>query len=200
VINAALAIIDGYHLHIQTQEAKNVKSFFSGHYQTCSINIQRACDHLCQFTYLAVAGAGVMSDRKAVKKVELWNLINNLLGLLCAIGDCAYPPTAHLIPIFGGAQAKIKKHDNFNYFASQCHIQIEMAFGLMVKKWGILNRPLSRRLRHIKFLVLCIAWLHNFCINERIMRHGLCQARNGIGPEQVVNNQSQPQHSITLGQ
>jgi hypothetical protein len=45
-----------------------------------------------------------------------------------------------------GAQAKVKKHDNFNYFASQCCIQIEMAFGLMVNKWGILNRPLPMRL------------------------------------------------------
>jgi hypothetical protein len=27
---------------------------------------------------------------------------------ICAIGDCAYLPTAHLIPIFGGAQAKSK--------------------------------------------------------------------------------------------
>jgi DDE superfamily endonuclease len=117
-----------------------------------------------------------MGDREAVKQVELWKLINNLPGLLCVIGDCAYPPTAHLIPIFGGAQAKVKKHDNFNYFASQCRIRIEMAFGLMVNKWGILNRPLSMRLRHVKFLVVCIARLHNFCINERILRHGVTVA------------------------
>jgi DDE superfamily endonuclease len=113
-----------------------------------------------------------MGDREAIKQVELWSLINNLPGLFCAIGDCAYPPTAHLIPIFGGAQAKVKKHDDFNYFASQCRIRIEMAFGLMVKKWGILNKPLSLKLRHAKHLIVCIARLHNYCINERILRHG----------------------------
>jgi hypothetical protein len=47
-----------------------------------------------------------------------------------------------------------------------------MAFGLMVKKWGILNQPLSMRLQHVKFLIVCIAWLHNFYINEHILWHG----------------------------
>jgi hypothetical protein len=71
---------------------------------------------------------------------------------------------------------KVKKHDNFNYFASQCRIRIEMAFGLMVNTWGILNQPLLMRLRHVKFLVVCIAQLHNFCISERILRHGVTVA------------------------
>jgi DDE superfamily endonuclease len=113
-----------------------------------------------------VAGPGVMGDREAIKQVELWSLINNLLGLFCAIGNCAYQPTAYLIPIFGGAQAKAKKHDDFNYFASQCRIKMEMAFGLMVKKWSILNWPLSLKLQHAKHLIVCIAWLHNFCITN----------------------------------
>jgi hypothetical protein len=111
-----------------------------------------------------------MGDQEAIKQVELWSLINILPGLFCAIGNCAYLPTAHLIPIFGGAQAKVKKHDEFNYFASQ--IQIEMAFGLMVKKWSILNWPLSLKLHHAKHLIVCIAQLHNFCINKQVLQHG----------------------------
>jgi DDE superfamily endonuclease len=139
-----VAAIDGYHLQITTpskKEAKNVKSFFSGHYQTYGVNIQAACDHHCRFVFIGVAGPGVLGDREAVNQVALGKLIESLPGLYCAIGDCAYTPTEHLVPIFRADQALIAKHDNFNFFASQIRIRIEMAFGLMVKKWGILSHP-----------------------------------------------------------
>jgi hypothetical protein len=43
-----------------------------------------------------------------------------------------------------------------------------MAFGLMTKTWGILQRPLTNSLVSIKHMTCCIARLHNFCINERL--------------------------------
>lgn len=43
-----------------------------------------------------------------------------------------------------------------------------MAFGLMVKKWGILTRPLEIKVRNVKRLIVAIGRLHNFCINERL--------------------------------
>jgi hypothetical protein len=43
-----------------------------------------------------------------------------------------------------------------------------MAFGMMVNKWGILQRPVSVPLDKLKWMIVCIATLHNFCINERI--------------------------------
>jgi hypothetical protein len=47
-------------------------------------------------------------------------------------------------------------------------IRIEMAFSLMVKKWGILARAFSIRMIKIKRLVVAIARLHNFCINKQL--------------------------------
>ena len=64
-----VAAVDGYHLQIQTPskaEAKNVKSFFSGHYQTYGVNVQAACDSNCRFSFLGIAGPGVMGDREAI--------------------------------------------------------------------------------------------------------------------------------------
>ena len=112
-----------------------------------------------------------MGDREALNQVELGILIQNLPGLYCAIGDCAYSATEHLVPIFGGAQALVRRHDNFNFFVSQLRIRIEMAFGLMVKKWAILQRPLTIQMGNIKHLIVAIARLHNFCINERLEGH-----------------------------
>jgi hypothetical protein len=166
-----VSVVDGILVQIITpskKEAKNVRSFFSGHYQTYGMNIQGACDHLCRFTFLGVAGPGVMSDRDAIEQFEFKDLIENLPGTYCVIGDCAYRPSEHLVPIFGGASALHTANDNFNYYASQCRIRIEMAFGLMKQKWAILRSPLRFKLRNIKSLMVGIARLHNFCINERL--------------------------------
>jgi hypothetical protein len=166
-----VSVIDGYHLQIQTpskKEVRNVRSFFSGHYQTHGLNIQAACDHHCRFTFLGVAGPGVMGDRDAIKMVKLGSLVEGLPGLYCVIGDCAYTASEHLIPIYRGEMAQ--RNDNFNFFASQLRIRIEMAFGLMVKKWGILARPLSIKMIKMKRLMVAIARLHNFCINERLQQ------------------------------
>jgi hypothetical protein len=132
------------------------------------MNIQASCDHLCRFTFLGVAGPGVMSDQEAVEQVPLHRLIKQLPNHFCVIGDCAYRPSEHLVPVFGGASALDPDNNNWNYYASQCRIRIEMSFGMMKQKWGILNSPLQVKLRNVKRLMICIARLHNFTIMERL--------------------------------
>lgn len=171
-IKNCVGVVDGYHLQTQSpskKEAGNVRSFFSGHYQTYGVNCQAVADHHCRFTFFAVAGPGVLGDRNAINEAGLGALINELPGLYCVIGDCAYTPSEHLVPIYGGKQALTEVNDNFNFYASQCRIRIEMAFGLMVKKWGILGRAMSLKLKYITPLILAVSRLHNFCINERLM-------------------------------
>ena len=173
-INNCVAVFDGYHLETLTprkKEVGNVRSFFSGHYQTYGINIQAALDFQSRFLYLAVAGPGVMPDREALDECKLGKLIEDLPGFYCAIGDCAYTPTEHCIPIFGGALATQTNRDtfNFNFFASQLRIRAEMGFGLMREKFAILQSRLRCRYKNIGQLMTAIARLHNFCINERLL-------------------------------
>jgi hypothetical protein len=172
-MDACVCVVDGYHLQIRPpskSETTNVRSFFSGHYSSYGLNIQGACDHLCRFVFLGVAAPGVTGDRQALDSCPLGEMIESLPGLFFAIGDCAYAPTEHLVPIFGGQSATVPNNSHFNFYASQCRIRIEMAFGLMVQKWGILKRPITCRLRNVRHVVVCIARLHNFCINERMKR------------------------------
>ena len=71
-IRNCVAVIDGYHLQIRPpskSEVNNIKSFFSGHYQTYGLNIQAACDHNCRFLFIGVAGPGVMEDCNANKQI-----------------------------------------------------------------------------------------------------------------------------------
>jgi DDE superfamily endonuclease len=77
-----VAVLDGYHLQIDTpskKEAKNVKSFFSGHYQTYGVNIQAACDPQCRFWFIGVAGPGVMGDREAITQKNLISILKSEL-------------------------------------------------------------------------------------------------------------------------
>lgn len=88
-----VAVIDGYHLQIRPpskSEVRNVKSFFSGHYQTYGLNIQAACDHNCRFLFVGVAGPGVMGDRDAIKQIRLGSLIESLPGLSVIV---------HILPV-----------------------------------------------------------------------------------------------------
>ena len=56
--------------------------------------------------------------------------------------------------------------DAFNFFLSQLRIRVEMAFGILINRWGVLWKRLSVQLRHVPALILCLFRLHNFCIDE----------------------------------
>ena len=173
IINNCAGVIDGYLLWIHVpakNKVKNVKSFFSGHYQCYGVNIQAVADHHCRFTFIAFAGPGVMGDKDAVSETSLKDLIEGLPFGICVIGDAAYCPSEHLVPVYQGLAKAEPRYNNFNFLASQCQIRIEMAFGIMNMKWGILNHPLNVSLHNLGWLVQAIGSLHNFCINERLER------------------------------
>ena len=171
VIKNCVGAVDGYLLVITTPrkaEAKNVRSYFSGHYQRNGVNIQASCDADCRFTFVGVGGPGVTKDRQGVKESGLFVKIQALPAGFVCVCDCAYMATEQMIPTFGGDLALRRDNDNFNFFLSQLRIRIEMAFGLMTKKWGILNRPLTNSLQSIRHIICCIARLHNYCMDERL--------------------------------
>lgn len=171
VIKNCAGVVDGYLLRIRVpakDEVKNVRSFFSGHYQCYGVNIQAAADHHSRFIHYSFAAPGVTGDRDAIKQCSLFDLVESLPHGICVIGDAAYQPTEHMVPVYQGVDRLSQKYDNFNFFASQCRIRVEMAFGMMQSKWGILQRPLTCSIANMIWLVQAIARLHNFCINERL--------------------------------
>jgi len=80
------------------------------------------------------------------------------------IGDEAFVNTNQfLIPYAGRGLSQDK--DAFNWCLSKMRQCIERAFGLMVERWGILWRPLRVRFDRMPQLLMCVARLHNFCID-----------------------------------
>jgi hypothetical protein len=170
-IRNCVSVIDGYLLEISTpskNDVNSVRSFYSGHYKRNGVNIQATCDHLSRFTFFGVAGPGVMADSIAIGECGLDDLIENVPLGYVVIGDAAYKCSEKLVPLYSGMDRKIKKYDDFNYYGSQLRIRIEMAFGMMYRKWGILWRPVQVKVEKIRVLAVAIAMLHNYCINERV--------------------------------
>jgi DDE superfamily endonuclease len=155
-------------LKFHPKETPNIRSFFSGHYQCYGVNIQAASDHLSRFTHFSFAAPGVTGDRAAIKQCSLHDLVEALPRGHCCIGDAAYCPSEHMVPVYQGADKLNSRYDNFNFFASQCRIRVEMAFGMMQMKWGILQQPLGCKMSNMLWLAQAIARLHNYCINERL--------------------------------
>ena len=65
-----------------------------------------------------------------------------------------------------------------------------MSFGAMVKRWGLLQRPITISICNIKHLICSIGVLHNFCINEQILHYGgigiFCPKNTNFSPEETV--------------
>ena len=76
------------------------------------------------------------------------------------LGDSAFTCTLNMI--------SPGKDDGFNFEHSSLRINIECAFGQLIRRWGILWRPLEMEFRRRSGVIGCCMRLHNFCINSRI--------------------------------
>lgn len=168
-ITNCVGVIDGYLLHTKQPRKKdlgNQRQYFSGHYKKFGINIQALCDYKSRFNYFALSGPGSMNNASAIEHCSLQRLVDNIPPGFIVIGDAAYTPSMRMAPIYYGVNREQPLYDNFNFFASQLRIRIEMAFGFMQMKWRILQtpRPISVNL---KFYIMTISYLHNFVINYK---------------------------------
>ena len=70
IIKNCVGAINGYLLANETPPkcyAKNVCSYFSGHYQKNGINIQASCDTDCCFTFVGIGSPGMTKDCYGIK-------------------------------------------------------------------------------------------------------------------------------------
>jgi hypothetical protein len=57
------------------------------------------------------------------------------------------------------------KRDSFNFYQSSMRISIECAFGMLVKRWGILWRSMTGTIAHSQLMVSACMSLHNVLID-----------------------------------
>ena len=60
------------------------------------------------------------------------------------------------------------RDDDFDFEQSSLRINIECAFGELVRRWGVLWRPLEMDFKKRAPVIGCCIRLHNFCVLQRL--------------------------------
>ena len=146
----------------------NVLAYFSGHYKSYGLNCQACCDSDLRFLYFGVVAPGKTNDCVAFDRaVDMKKFIESLPVGLFVVGDAAYTLSENLLTPFTGVNRGDVNRDAYNFFLSQVRIRIEMAFGRLTRKWGILrNRLYGSQATCARVLLTC-ATLHNYCIDQQ---------------------------------
>jgi len=114
--------------------------------------------------------AGCANDIMAWKYCYMNNEIimkNRLPNKYFFIGDEAFTCTKQfLVPYSGRGIGRDK--DSFNYHLSVRRQVIERAFGMMVKRWGVLQRPLNCAYERWSLVATVCAKLHNLCLDKNV--------------------------------
>lgn len=80
------------------------------------------------------------------------------------VGDSAYPLHTYLLIPFKDNGNLTREQKNYNYRLSSSRVIIEQAFGLLVKKFKILNHLHFRNYEKNKYIVTACVILHNFIL------------------------------------
>lgn len=57
---------------------------------------------------------------------------------------------------------------HYNFYLSQLRITIEQSFGILVRRWGVLWRPMECKFNKTPHVAMCCMRLHNFCIDNNV--------------------------------
>jgi hypothetical protein len=97
---------------------------------------------------------------------SLQDKVDAIPGHYAVIADKAYVSEGNLVSMYSEPRSNDPDCDNFNYFASQLRMKVECAFGRASQKYDILQKPLRNHFEYCRLILLTIARLHNYSINE----------------------------------
>ena len=175
--NCCVGAIDGILIWIHRpseNDCDNAKvssgKFFCGRKHKFGLNCQAVCDARGRFMDMSIVFPGSTSDCLAFEGMSLFRKLEDglLAPGLCLFGDNAYLNTTYMATPYTGAGSGGK--DNYNFYHSQVRIRIECAFGMLTHRWAILRKalPMGISLRRSVALVVALAKLHNFCVDETV--------------------------------
>ena len=82
-------------------------------------------------------------------------------------GDEAYKCTEYVITPFPHSQVqRLSFEEAFNFFQSSHRIHVEQAFGVIIRRWEMLEVGLNFNLKNTTPIIKTIFLLHNFCCEE----------------------------------
>jgi hypothetical protein len=140
------------------------RAFYCGQKIQFGYNMQAVCDSEGRFLSVWINHPASASDFIFFLQSKLYTKLTTpgFSDGHVIFGDNAYVSTEYMVTPYKNVRAGVK--DDFNFFHSQLQINIEHAFGMLVKKWAILQKPLPCQMGPTKQLALIMALcqLHNF--------------------------------------
>jgi hypothetical protein len=151
------------------KEVDNVGCFYNrkGFY---GLVVMAGCDSNLKFHFWSAKSPGSTHDCIAWEYSTLYASVfarNRLPAKYYAVGDEAFVNTNNFLCPFPGRNIGVYK-DSFNYHLSSMRQCIERAFGVLVKRWGILWRNLQCSYERWTMVLTVCAKLHNLCIDATI--------------------------------
>jgi hypothetical protein len=168
--------IDGILIWIHKPSEKECESigcssgkFFCSRKHKFGMNCQAICDVRGKLLDISIMFPGSTSDCLAFEGMSLYSKMLEsgfLAPGLCLFGDNAYINAMFMATPFAGVSGGTK--DAYNFYHSQLRIRIECAFGMLTHRWAILRSamPMNISIKRAVALVIALAKLHNFCIDE----------------------------------
>jgi hypothetical protein len=142
--------------------------FFCGRKRNFGLNCQAVCDSQGKFLELFIVYPGSTSNCLALEGMSLFSRLESglLAPGLCLFCDNAYLNSIYIATPYSAVSGGSK--DAYNFYHLQFRINIECAFGMFTHRWAILHSTIPMRvsLKKTIGLVIALAKLHNFCIDE----------------------------------
>lgn len=116
-----------------------------------------------KFSYIDVGCNGRVSDGGVFQRCSLSNQLETILPVNhCIVGDNAFPLKTYLMKPYGESSNMTTAQKIFNYRLSRARRIVENAFGILVSRFRIFEKPLPYNPdKVIKIVKACCA-LHNW--------------------------------------
>jgi len=173
-LNNILGAFDGIAIDQEPPTARDVscvadhmsrKGFFA-------INTQAMFDANYEFTWVSCRNPGSVHDSTAFAGSDFgaWataasdSLARELMdGGYCFVGDEVYAASELVAVPWPGRGGLSQWRDAYNFYQSSARIHIELAFGQVVQRMGVLWRPLRMSYDKRPVVIQTAFKLHNFC-------------------------------------
>ena len=163
-----VAAIDGVHFATQApsnSDVKNATKYHVARKDEYALLCIALCDQRRRFMFFDISSTPTTHDSLAWETTGLGVRIKNgdLPSPFFINGDAAFSLSNSMITPSGDHAM-----DDFDFHQSSNRMAIECAFGILVRRWGILWRPISVRFDRRAPLIGACFRLHNWCIDHNV--------------------------------
>lgn len=185
VWSGQVGAVDGVHFAMRkpnNRECSNAGRYFVQRKDEHALLCTAICDANRRFLYYDISKASTTHDSLAFSSCSLGRKVlqGQLPWPFFLNGDNAYVPSNSMLTPSNNPDL-----DAYDFHQSSNRMAIECAFGILVRRWGVLWRPLHVSFSRRAPLIGALMRLHNFCIDERLEMQMLLEkdGRSLIQPE-----------------